>query len=456
MIERTVAAVHLTETRVWARHGDRTIDRPAGVLLDAGVLEVGVTPIGAVDPDVYEPSPLRFVDDSFLALGDNTIPMSEVLAALFGRTLGLVGAAGPVDLLVLTCPTEWGSSRRRTMTAAGRSVARDVRVLSVADAVEATVDAEGPGVVLEIGILESAATSTVAVGTISFDELGAMDLAERADAATELAVGVHDRCHDAPAWVAVTGRAERSESGPLAAALRTAGRSSPRVVVVDGAAVVTSAHEWGLGIMHSGTAPRRTAAHRGRRAVAVAAAVSAVAVASGLGTWALRLPNEAAPPAATVAPGSSVELVPTSTPTPAVSAVVGRVAVVVPSGWHERVPASRPDRIEMVRDDGVPARILVVHKELTAGSDFDSVAEILADRIAERSETFGPLSEIDVDARHALTYREAPDPDSEVRWLVFVGEDLQISIGCQGLRDRLGGLEADCDRVVRSLEVDPK
>lgn len=456
---RSVAAVHLTETTVWACHGDRTVDCPAGVLANGGSLVAGVTGPDVGEHDTYEPCPIRFVDDPVLLLGDTGFRVSEVLTAVLARALGPVGTSMPVDLLVLTCPTGWGSTRRRTLAAAGRALARDVRVLSVVEVVEAVVGTDGCGTVVEVGVLGSVATSTARAGTVTFDELGARDLAERGTAATELAAAVHGVRPDAPSWIAVTGDIP-SGSGPLTTALQAAWDTPPRVLVVRGGALVQAAEQWGrslLGESAPGEDESPRASGRRPRVLSVVGAVVAAAAVAGVTAWGFDRADTPVPP-----PAADVPVVPRPSTSAAPSAVVearagvGRASVTVPSGWHQRVPASRPDRVEMVRDDGHPARILLVRKELVEGTGLDAVAATLAAGIADRPDTFGSLSRVDVDARQALSYRETPDADSEVRWLVFVGADLQISIGCQGIRERIGDLEPDCERVVRSLDVTEK
>ncbi|GAA4483604.1 hypothetical protein GCM10023094_35430 [Rhodococcus olei] len=433
-----MAAVHLTETTVWARQGDRIVERPAGVRVGTGGLESGVGLDQAVQADAVEPYPIRYVDDEVVLLGSTAVPVAEVLAALVADAVTAAGASVPVDLLVLTVPSRWGTRRRRVLAAAGRTAARDVRLIPVADAVTRAVGADDAGVVVELGTLQSAASSTVVGDGISLDALGAGDIAECPDAAQEFVTTVGAWHPRTPPWVALTGEA----AGPrLVAELRRCWGVAPRVLEVSGGAVVAAAHRWGVDAL--GGHPARASRARGvlRRpwitaAAAAAAVVAAAAVGVAMWGWDRPVPGvapDAAPAAARVASG--------------------RADVALPPGWHERTPSAGPDRVELVRDDGRPARILLVHKELNPGADLDGVGTTLAARIADHADTFGSLERVEVDTRPGLAYVERPDPDSQVRWLVVVGDGLQVSIGCQALAGRMDDVEPACGDIVRSLNV---
>ncbi|MGW0177644.1 type VII secretion-associated protein [Rhodococcus sp. NPDC003322] len=439
--QRQPTAVHLTETRVWARHDDRTVERPAGVMIDAAGLVVGVDRATAVGDDVFEPAPIRYIDDEVLLLGTTTVPVREVLAALLAYVAAAVGASTPVDVLVLTCPTGWATRRRRVLAAAGRAVAGEVRVIAAADAVDRVLDDDG--IVIEVGMLSSTASSTEDDAGVSVDTVGSMDLSERLDAAAELVSAVHAWQPEAPARVAITGELSASRAATLAAEVSRAWGALPRVREVRGAAVVDGAYSWALDLLgHRAPDPEPEPRPRRRLPRAIVAGALLAAVAAAAVAWNLGRSD----PEGTAAVGPAVE----------VWAASGRAAITVPAGWVERTPASRPDRVELVRVDGRPARILLVHKELNPGADLDAVAGTLAARIAERADTFGPLERVDVGSRPALSYREFPDPDSQVRWQVFVTDGLQVSLGCQAPRDRLPDLEPQCDDVARSVTVAPR
>ncbi|SEK87907.1 type VII secretion-associated protein, Rv3446c family, C-terminal domain-containing protein [Rhodococcus maanshanensis] len=135
------------------------------------------------------------------------------------------------------------------------------------------------------------------------------------------------------------------------------------------------------------------------------------------------------------------------------SANAGRVSLTVPRGWRERADRGDAARVELVPEQGAAARILVVAQELTPGADLEAVAHTLRRRAAMRPETFAELERGVVHGRPGLLYRERPDPDTEVRWSVFVEDGLQVSIGCQISPDRWGDLAGPCEQAVRSAAI---
>ncbi|MFD4470216.1 type VII secretion-associated protein [Rhodococcus sp. NPDC058505] len=427
-----VTAVHLTDSTMWVHRGDRSAHRPAGVLVADGGLEVGVDRSMAVGDDAFESSPALFVDDDVLLLGETAVPMPEVLAAVLAHGIAAVGAAVPVGLLVLTCPSGWGIRRRRVLTAAGRAVAREVRVIAVADAVRRLVGAEEPGIVVEVGELGSAAT--VGSAHLVIDTIGSRDLVETDDAAPELVTMLHAAWPEVPAWVAVTGEPPAAR---LAVELHRGWDGLPRAVEVRGAAVAAAAHAWGVELAGPPRPDREPSPTRRSRARPYGVGILLVGVLAAGAAWIL--------------PGAAPDPVPAEPPRMA----SGRASITVPDGWEQRA-TGRADRIDLRPADGHPARMLLAQKELNPGADLDAVARTLAGRIAERPGTFGELGRVNLDSRDALAYREFPEPDSQVRWHVFVIDGLQVSLGCQASPDLLVDLEPACDRVGRSVTVAPR
>ena len=76
-----------------------------------------------LDPSRFEPNPKRRIDDGEVLLGDQVIPVVELIAAVL-RSVSLEvrrqfgGAA--VDEVRLTHPAQWGSTRRNTLLTAAR------------------------------------------------------------------------------------------------------------------------------------------------------------------------------------------------------------------------------------------------------------------------------------------------------------------------------------------------
>ncbi|CRK50491.1 conserved hypothetical protein [Rhodococcus sp. RD6.2] len=467
MTGRSVVAVHLTESATWARQGGRTIERPSGVIVAAGGLVVGVDRAMAASDEVFEPAPIRFVDDDVLLLGTDAVDVVEVLAEVLADAVVAAGAVTPVDHLVVTCPTGWLTRRRRVLAAAGRRLAREVRVVTIADIAAAVMDPDGAnrsGVVLEVGVLASEATATIGGGRVGVDSIGAMDLSVRPEAVAELAEVVHTAHADVPEWIAVVGTLPTGVAGGLADALRRRWGLDVPVCEIPPRTLVGAAFEWGLG--QAGQLPRVSGpgddsepvpARTSRRWGVVLAAVVTVVVGAALIVVHGSVDDTPTTGnASTDAPVVSDTVIPAPAPTSIAAPAwvsTGRAALEVPPGWHRRGSEGGADRVELVRDDGRPARILLVQKELLPGADLDAVAVTLGDQIEARSDTFGELSRIEFDARPALAYVEVPDHDSRVVWRVFVSDELQVSIGCQALRGEPDSVAQACDAVAGSVMI---
>ncbi|MFC9790904.1 type VII secretion-associated protein [Rhodococcus sp. NPDC127528] len=442
-----VLALHLTETTAWAQCGDHQWQCGVAVHSVDGRLAFGRWP-AAVPSTNVEAAPIRFVDDRFLVLGAGVFAMGEVLAGVLAHVAGGSPTPGPVDLLVLTCPAHWGERRRSTLAAAGRAVAADVRLLSVPEALYRglTVRPTGDGVVLDVGSLESVAARPGAADCILFDEYGAADLIERFSAASDLADRLRHKWSGVPSWTLITGELPAGAARALVEALGHGGGGSRSVSVVPGSVAAAGAHEWGRELGESpaptGDVAARAVGSRRRYRLSVPAAALAVVVAAGVLTW---MGSSGDSVSGAVPTSGSVRIEPQR-------ASAGRATVTVPSGWHVR-DAGRLDRADLVPDDGTPARILLVRNELVPGADLDAVESTLRGRVAENPDRVRSLERVDVDARQGLAYVESPEPDSQVRWRVFVGDQLQVSIGCQTVPHRWLDLQGRCDEVMRSLVI---
>jgi type VII secretion-associated protein (TIGR03931 family) len=94
----------------------------------------------AVDPSRYEPHPKRRIDETDLLLGATVVTVRDVIRAVLRRAVGearRVGGGGPVDLLVLTHPADWGGIRTRVLRQAGNGLA--TRITLVPEPVAAAV-----------------------------------------------------------------------------------------------------------------------------------------------------------------------------------------------------------------------------------------------------------------------------------------------------------------------------
>lgn len=86
----------------------------------------------AIDPSRYEPHPKRCLDEGELLLGDQALPVVEVVRAVLARMVAEARrAAGgaPVDQLVLTHPVDWGPVRPVVLRRAADPLASEVVLL---------------------------------------------------------------------------------------------------------------------------------------------------------------------------------------------------------------------------------------------------------------------------------------------------------------------------------------
>ncbi|MGW6375542.1 type VII secretion-associated protein [Rhodococcus sp. NPDC055112] len=450
-----VLAIHLTESTVWGCHAGVQFDCPAAVYADSFGLRFGdrAFAAGIADPESFEPYPIRYVDDEYLSLGDRVFPMEEVLAGVLGHLVAGLGVRTAPDLVVLTHPAHWGRGRRRTLVKAGRAIGKGVLPISVPEALARWSPEPMPtgSAVLEIGFLETTASVP---GADSDDcvhraELGSADLRDNPDVAGEFAAAMRELCPDRPPRILVTGELPGPAGFSIVDAIE-AGWDLPVVArVVQGSAVAAGALARGLDVVAQAPAAPEPIAPVVRRSrwdtvgrwaplvaagVLVVAAITAVVVVAGSGGT--RAPAE---------PEKEVQA--------QASAHAGRVSVTVPMGWHERADRGDAARVELVPERGAAARILVVAQELTPGADLDAVAHTLSRRTEMRPETFTALESGAVDGRPGLLYREQPDPDTEVRWSVFVEDGLQVSVGCQISPDRWRDLVGPCEQAVRSAAI---
>ena len=136
---------------------------------------------------------------------------------------------------------------------------------------------------------------------------------------------------------------------------------------------------------------------------------------------------------------------------------IGPVAVEIPADWRRtELSGDRADDgrgLRAVFADGTDGRrLIVVVTALRDGADRESVAQSLANRIAQRGDDvvveFAPASSYG--GREVISYREAPESGPAIRWYVLVDDGLQVSVGCQ---DGNGAQRIDpvCARAVGSV-----
>jgi actin-like ATPase involved in cell morphogenesis len=120
----TVAALRIgsSEPRLLRLSGEQTL--PSAVWLDRnGQLVVGrdAERQARLDAARFEPTPKLRVGEGQVLLGDQTVPVVNLLAALLSQVLGEARReGGEPDQLVLTHPAAWGASRRDVLLEAAR------------------------------------------------------------------------------------------------------------------------------------------------------------------------------------------------------------------------------------------------------------------------------------------------------------------------------------------------
>ncbi|MFI5909636.1 Hsp70 family protein [Dactylosporangium sp. NPDC051541] len=80
----------------------------------------------------FEPNPKGRIDEGVVLLGDRELPVAELLAAVLRRAAGEAAQTGVsiVDATVLTCPVDWGTTRRAVLLeAAARAGLGRVRLV---------------------------------------------------------------------------------------------------------------------------------------------------------------------------------------------------------------------------------------------------------------------------------------------------------------------------------------
>lgn len=85
-----------------------------------------------LDPSRFEPHPKQRIDDGSMLLGDTEIDVKDLLAAVLRRVaLEAANAGAGTDGAVLTCPADWGTSRRQVLLdAATRAGYTDVTLVT--------------------------------------------------------------------------------------------------------------------------------------------------------------------------------------------------------------------------------------------------------------------------------------------------------------------------------------
>lgn len=128
----------------------------------------------AADPARFEAAPRRHVDEGTLLLGTRVVGVVEALGAVLAAAVDRAGPAlrgGRPELLVLTHPASWGTTRRRLLHRAGAGLAGALELVGepVAAAAHAHWMSPGPSdgvvAVLDVGA-RGASAAVVEAGTV--------------------------------------------------------------------------------------------------------------------------------------------------------------------------------------------------------------------------------------------------------------------------------------------------
>ncbi|MBP2322510.1 type VII secretion-associated protein (TIGR03931 family) [Kibdelosporangium banguiense] len=86
----------------------------------------------AVDPSRYEPNPKRRIDEPELLLGNNVVPVRDVIRAVLTRAVQEArrfGGGAPVEQLVLTHPADWGGIRTQVLRQAANGLSERISLV---------------------------------------------------------------------------------------------------------------------------------------------------------------------------------------------------------------------------------------------------------------------------------------------------------------------------------------
>ncbi|WP_416564742.1 type VII secretion-associated protein [Nocardia testacea] len=477
-----VAEIALTETRLWAwsanTHTDLTPSVvPAG---DGRGLVVG-EPLA---PPSIAVSPVQLVTADRIAYDPGMPTPAEALSAVFGHTLTQLRIPTPCERLTVVHPTDWDPHRLAVLesaalrhsghvtleTIAVRAVAagrrlRDVRTVvlefgPLATTASTVVPTErGPRVEYceHEPVLAAGEIATADEGLAGFDELlerllhgcpvSSVLVVGRTDAGFLERIGsvVADRCGNAElAVVAGTDlvRLPRTDPGDHRPALPPAAAET----------------EWLQPLRERAAATRPPRSRTPLYLAASAVLVIAVLVAAGIGIARISGGGSdavAAAPSTTAAPAGGD---PGDTAPDPVPVTFGALRLTIPAGWRDQDPSAGSDqRLVLVPEAGLRARITVTQQRVTADVGYERIAADLETQIARRPA--GSVSPIRRDVvfagRPGLAYSEHPEDGSTVDWHVIVEHSIQISIGCQYQTGGQDSITPICEDLANSLDVAP-
>jgi type VII secretion-associated protein (TIGR03931 family) len=366
------------------------------------VVEVGPTTIRGPNHRELEQTTaaIECIDDDIGWVDDHPVAAAELWRDVMRETVG-----GPVDSLVLVCPTWWPSSWTDVVHDAALTVATTVVAMSRVAALRDS-GSERPSTIVEI------ADELVVVAHCG-EELGAVPRCGEVDVDAD---GVAERI--ARTGAVLVDIPEGVEGGrPLAEAVANRLRANGVVVTLADRDHVRRAaatlHERAASEESEAVAPQC----RSRRGIAVLAGALLSAVAL---------------------------------------LVEGRVGVKVPAQWTVQRITSGPGsaRVQVISPSDGGVIVHITQSTLSPQQTMEMVAESLRSALSE--EPVGVFVDFDPAARYAekpaVTYREIRQ-DRQIGWTVLVDKALRIAIGCQSAAGREELVRDVCNRAIESAHA---
>ncbi|GAA3257854.1 Hsp70 family protein [Dactylosporangium siamense] len=121
----TVAVARWPDGRARPLLFDGTPLLPSATFFEGGEVVVGRDAVHSARraPASFEPNPKRRIDDGQVFLGDQEVPVHDLLVAVFQRVRAefVRTAGGPPATITVTHPANWASTRRKALAAAVRA-----------------------------------------------------------------------------------------------------------------------------------------------------------------------------------------------------------------------------------------------------------------------------------------------------------------------------------------------
>ncbi|MEV0945859.1 type VII secretion-associated protein [Rhodococcus sp. NPDC049939] len=478
----STVAIHLTECGMWSC--SRNTSAATFPTVRAGS-DGSVSAFAAAESD-HEMTPLCFVDDEYVDVDGGVAQVSDALTAVLRFGIDAVGQPPPIETVVLSCPSEWGSAKRSAFSDVGARVAAGTAVVPVAVAAAESASAlGGRWVVIEcraVGV-----TASYVVGEpggyriVKCEHDPTLCAAEALDGQAEPIVELGKRtCGDRLVdGILVTGIFDPTSWETIRDAARAEFTSSVQVECIPGDAIAR-ALESGIRDGMAGSpmmtvpqsnwlGPALQRSERSRRTrpwpiFAAVAAVSAVVLGAVVAVAqsdraiesVLALDANAVPETSTANSSADAGGAPVAGAT---DLDLDGIRVTLPYGWSQREPSLPTEagmRVELIPSTGPDRRIILMQNAVRDGAGYDEVAATLSEKIAQhdRSDLFGAVErDVVFGGRPGVSYSEFPDESSSVTWHVLVERGRQVSVGCQFSSGDWESILRECEEVVRSLAI---